>query len=129
MAETQTGHVAGKRLHDRVPLVQRAGRELHEAFLNLCPEGSVIEQVCCDVCDVEKLCLRASDTGLVPAAPVSLSVRAVKLWEAVREKVDEAGLSWGEAARIVHHLSDSWLHYIVRWERHGPDSEKKADEA
>lgn len=115
-------------LHERVPLVEQAKREIAESFDRLYPAGTVIERACTDVCTVEAKCLFASEYAITPRGPL-LSTSAAALWKAVQTVVAERGLTWGEAARIVHHLTDSWLHLIVRWERHGPNSEKKADVA
>lgn len=113
------------KLHERWDVVLRAKRQIEQGFDDLYPEGAVIERMCTDVCRVEILCLRASDYEHIPPDPWQPSTR--KLWHVVRLAVEEHGLTWGEAARIVHHLSDYWLNVILRIERHGDREDAHAD--
>lgn len=116
------------RLHERVQVVQRAATEMTTALDEIFGVGWEIERACMVVATVEIMCLaHSAEDASIPAAPPPDASYVGQLWRAVARIVEAHGLTWGEAARIVHHLSDSWLNLIVRIERHGDREDARAD--
>lgn len=120
-------------LHERYPLVQAAESMLSVALIDWVSEHVEEwgwEQVVMALLPVEVTCLdeelRATET-VVFENPDSQEAwdRIVKPWVLVN------GLTWLEAARVLHHQISPYLNYALRGERHPGDEtgEKKADEA
>jgi hypothetical protein len=94
------------------------------------PAGSLIEDACIAVaiCEVNALIFSKHGEALTPFSGYLAPEEGVAaLWEKIHAVQRAHELTWGEVARAVHHLSNSYLNWIVRIERHGDDPDARAD--